>query len=82
MYTAVSGIWQTVWLEPVPADHIQSLKIVPDVDRGVVSITADASSDLAIRLTARRAETIVADADGRCWQGGGFAHPECRSLVT
>ena len=26
-YTRVSGIWQTVWLEPVPESHIESLKI-------------------------------------------------------
>ena len=35
MYTAVTGIWQTVWLETVPRDYIESLMIVPDVDRGV-----------------------------------------------
>ena len=27
-YTPVSGIWQTVWLESVPKDYIQKLKIV------------------------------------------------------
>jgi hypothetical protein len=37
-YTAVTGIWQTVWLEPVPAISIESLKIVPDVDAGKVAI--------------------------------------------
>ena len=37
LYTAVTGIWQTVWLEPVPRDYIQSLKIVPDVDRTAAS---------------------------------------------
>jgi len=43
-YTPVSGIWQTVWLEPVPKKaYIRSLKIVPDVDKGVVKITADVS---------------------------------------
>lgn len=31
-YTPVTGIWQTIWLEPVPKQHIQSLKITPDVD--------------------------------------------------
>ena len=32
-YTASTGIWQTAWLEPVNrADHIESLKIVPNVD--------------------------------------------------
>ena len=31
-YTPVTGIWQTVWLEEVPEDYIQKLKITPDVD--------------------------------------------------
>ncbi|MEW1722478.1 PA14 domain-containing protein [Streptomyces sp. NPDC093109] len=30
-YTPSSGIWQTVWMEPVAADHIGSLKLTPDV---------------------------------------------------
>ena len=38
MYTPTSGIWQTVWLEPVAPTHIESLKIVPDVDKGTVSV--------------------------------------------
>jgi hypothetical protein len=32
-YTSSSGIWQTVWLEPVPAVSIERLKLTPDVDR-------------------------------------------------
>jgi beta-galactosidase/beta-glucuronidase len=31
-YTPVSGIWQTVWLEPVSAKHIANLKTVPNID--------------------------------------------------
>ena len=31
-YTAVSGIWQTVWLEPVSKTHIKSIKARPDID--------------------------------------------------
>jgi len=38
-YTPTSGIWQTVWLEPVPKASIERLKIVPDVDRGRVLVT-------------------------------------------
>ena len=30
-YTPVSGIWQTVWLEPVCEEHIRRLKIRPDM---------------------------------------------------
>jgi len=38
MYTPCSGIWQTVWLETVPAVHIESLHIVPDIDNASVAI--------------------------------------------
>jgi beta-galactosidase/beta-glucuronidase len=31
-YTQVSGIWQTVWLEPVPETYIAGLKIIPELD--------------------------------------------------
>lgn len=38
-YTPTTGIWQTVWLEPVPQGHIESLKIVPDLDGKQVKVT-------------------------------------------
>lgn len=41
MYTPVTGIWQSVWMEPVKAAHIKSLRIVPDVDRSRVIVTAN-----------------------------------------
>jgi beta-galactosidase/beta-glucuronidase len=40
-YTAVSGIWQTVWLEHVPERYIAGLRITPDVDAGEVRVQAD-----------------------------------------
>lgn len=41
-YTPTTGIWQTVWLEPVgKVAHIRSLKIVPDVDAQQLVVTAD-----------------------------------------
>jgi len=39
MYTAVTGIWQTVWLEPVATTHIESVRIVPDVDGQTATVT-------------------------------------------
>ncbi len=39
-YTPSSGIWQTVWLEPVPDSYIERLRIVPDLDAGVLRVTA------------------------------------------
>ena len=43
MYTPCTGIWQTVWLEPVAENHIESLRIIPDVDASAVSVTCAAS---------------------------------------
>ena len=40
-YTATTGIWQTVWLEPVPTTGISSLKIVPDVDNSRLKLTVN-----------------------------------------
>ena len=37
-FSACSGIWQTVWLEPVPAASIESLQLTPDVDAGVLKV--------------------------------------------
>ncbi|NOZ74175.1 MAG: glycoside hydrolase family 2, partial [FCB group bacterium] len=31
-YTPITGIWQTVWCEAVPATYIESLRITPDID--------------------------------------------------
>ena len=31
-YTAVTGIWQTTWLEPVPKTYIESIRLIPDID--------------------------------------------------
>jgi beta-galactosidase/beta-glucuronidase len=45
-YTPTSGIWQTVWLEPVSAAHLTALKIVPDIDQSSVAIRPVTTSPL------------------------------------
>ena len=35
-YTAQSGIWQPVWMEEVPKDHIHRIEAVPDLKKGSV----------------------------------------------
>lgn len=44
-YTATTGIWQTVWLEPLPSRSIEALRLTPDLDRGTVEIAVDAEGD-------------------------------------
>ncbi|MDZ7718228.1 MAG: glycoside hydrolase family 2 TIM barrel-domain containing protein [Balneolaceae bacterium] len=40
-YTPVSGIWQTVWLEPVGEASIQDFRQTPDIDKGIVTFSVD-----------------------------------------
>lgn len=37
-YTSVTGIWQTVWLEPVDQTYISQLKTIPNIDEGNISV--------------------------------------------
>ena len=43
-YTPVSGIWQTVWLEPVPAKYIAGIRTTPDIDRKTLRVEVDAAA--------------------------------------
>jgi hypothetical protein len=40
-YTAVSGIWQTVWVEPVGKAHVRGIKVSADADTGEATILTD-----------------------------------------
>jgi beta-galactosidase/beta-glucuronidase len=42
-YTAASGIWQTVWLEPVPAARITRVDTTPDIDNKTVQVVVHGS---------------------------------------
>ena len=52
-YTSISGIWQTVWLEPVNNDYIKNLEINNDFDRKEIKINFKINSNkqLPISLT-------------------------------
>jgi hypothetical protein len=45
MYTSVTGIWQTVWLEPLAKVSISNIKIVPDLDKSSVKLTVFSSGN-------------------------------------
>jgi len=42
-YARTTGIWQTVWLEPVSPSHLESVRITPSVD-GSISVTTKISA--------------------------------------
>ena len=43
-YTPVSGIWQTVWLEPVAPAHVQNYYVVSDIDNATMSFEVAAQT--------------------------------------
>ena len=65
-YTANSGIWQTVWLEPVPVAHIDSIRAIPDLQDDTLRIsvhTTDAAGD-TIEASAYQGPQVVGSVQG------------------
>jgi hypothetical protein len=65
-YTSTSGIWQTVWLEPVPERYIASLQLVPLPERGLLRLQVETGgpvgTPLSVAATATTHGQIVAAA--------------------
>ena len=54
-YTRVTGIWQTVWMEQVPATFLRDLNYACDIGKGSITVTPELSKPDAaakIRVTA------------------------------
>jgi hypothetical protein len=81
-YTAVSGIWQTVWLEPVPKLHIDDVRATPDIDRGVVDVAVAlsgwANDTDAVKLTASAGGKVIASTIIRANRRATLAIPDAR----
>ena len=81
-YTAVSGIWQTVWLEPVPKLHIDGVRATPDIDRGVVDVAVAlsgwANDTDAVKLTASAGGKVIASTITRANRRATLAVPNAR----
>ncbi len=66
-YTSVTGIWQTVWMEPVGERSIASVGVESDVEAGTVAVQVRTRGDCAgcqVRLAAHRDGAPVGSASG------------------
>jgi len=64
-YTFSSGIWQTVWMEPVEKEYISSIKLIPDLKNNRLEVVAlSPASDLKVTATAMSKGSQVAKAEG------------------
>ena len=63
-YTAATGLWQTVWLEPVPADRLESVHVVPSfIGNGVDGQIALSGEAVLVNGSAQlKAEVLDGDA--------------------
>ena len=78
-YTPVTGIWQTVWLEPVNDNHIVDLKIVPDIDNHKVTIKpniSNTSNDVTVEVVVYENKKSVASAKSINGEDVEVAMPE------
>lgn len=66
-YTPVTGIWQTVWLEPVAKNHVTSIKAIPDIDNSTLAVTvgtAEACPAAIVEVKLLDKGNVVASAKG------------------
>ncbi|MEX0742355.1 MAG: glycoside hydrolase family 2 TIM barrel-domain containing protein, partial [Phycisphaeraceae bacterium] len=83
-YPRTTGIWQTVWLEPVHETYIRSLRWTPNVERWEISLLGHIQGhnhgDLAIRVKLTSSDRTLADdtysiANGEVQRRIGLADP-------
>ena len=63
-YTSVTGIWQTVWLEAVPDTYIVSTKQTPDIDKQIVTVSANIAEPQAgdiVKISAWDGTTMISE---------------------
>ncbi len=75
-YTSTTGIWQTVWLEPVDEVYIKNIRILPDIDNCSVNIKTFISADAEIHAVIRNSEEVVFDGNISCDEN--ISIPDCR----
>jgi hypothetical protein len=80
LYTCVTGIWQTVWLEPVSDKSISSLKLIPDIDKGLLTVTVNTSDStgLTVSATAKDGGSVIGTVNARLNKGFTISIPNAK----
>jgi len=64
-YTYCSGIWQTVWLEPVSKNHIENIRLLPDLANHRLQVWVGSSGKGTVTAVALDGGTPVAQAESQ-----------------
>lgn len=82
-YTSVTGIWQTVWLEPVNEAHITNIRTTSDIDNKKLSVDVATSTKTPsgiVEVKVYDGKEIVATAKGLSGQTIDIPMPENSKL--
>lgn len=76
-YTPVTGIWQTVWIEPVAQNHITAVKAIPNIDNSTLAVTVNTSEQTPAGIL----QVDLFDGDMKVASAKGIAGKELRLAV-
>ncbi|MEM6504117.1 MAG: sulfatase-like hydrolase/transferase [Planctomycetota bacterium] len=63
-YTRVSGIWQTVWLEPVPESSITNVKITTQINPATIVVAPETTDGNSFRVVVKDKDKVIVKATG------------------
>jgi hypothetical protein len=66
-YEGASGIWQTVWMEPVPTGYVENLAMVPDIDTSTLGLTVQTggeSEGMTVEAVVKDGNKVVSRTSG------------------
>lgn len=63
-YTPTSGIWQNVWIENVPDNYIESVKITPDLEGIALEVCRGEQTSISAEITLHTGETVTKTFEG------------------
>ena len=80
MYTSTSGIWQSVWMEPVEKTYIEKYTVVPDVDNSSVAVNVVTAGGQAGKVTiaVKDGDKVVATAEGNANEQVTISVPDAK----
>ncbi|MBE6303888.1 MAG: T9SS type A sorting domain-containing protein [Bacteroidales bacterium] len=80
MYTSTSGIWQSVWMEPVKNNYIEKYTVVPNIDNSTVAvnvITAGGQAGKAV-IKVKDGDNVVATAEANANEKVTISVPDAK----
>ncbi len=64
-YTPTSGIWQNVWIENVPDNYIESVKITPDLEGIALEVYRSEQTSISAEITLHTGEVVTKTFEGK-----------------